>query len=91
MARHCRGLARDRGRSIRHTEGLSENLCATVPASPPIASDCLVPSGLGFRVADNCVKPESLGRPERERLVQVFRQIDRWRQHLVADYFPGLG
>jgi signal-transduction protein with cAMP-binding, CBS, and nucleotidyltransferase domain len=43
------------------------------------------------RVPDNCIKPESLGRPERERLVQVFRHIDRWRQHLVADYFPGLG
>jgi len=43
------------------------------------------------RVADNYIKPESLGRPERERLVQVFRHIDRWRQHLVADYFPGLG
>jgi CBS domain-containing protein len=43
------------------------------------------------RVPDNCVEPESLGRPERERLVQVFRDIDRWRQHLVADYFPGLG
>jgi CBS domain-containing protein len=46
---------------------------------------------LARAVADNCVKPESLGRPERERLVQVFRHIDRWRQHLVADYFPGLG
>jgi signal-transduction protein with cAMP-binding, CBS, and nucleotidyltransferase domain len=43
------------------------------------------------RVPDNCIKPESLGRPERERLIQVFRHIDRWRQHLVADYFPGLG
>jgi CBS domain-containing protein len=43
------------------------------------------------RVPDNCVKPESLGRPERERLVQVFRDIDRWHQRLVADYFPGLG
>jgi signal-transduction protein with cAMP-binding, CBS, and nucleotidyltransferase domain len=42
-------------------------------------------------VPDNCVKPEALGRPERERLVQVFRDIDRWRQRLVADYFPGLG
>jgi CBS domain-containing protein len=42
-------------------------------------------------VPDNCVRPESLGRPERERLVQVFRDIDRWRQRLVADYFPGLG
>jgi CBS domain-containing protein len=45
----------------------------------------------GRHVPDNCVKPESLGRAERERLVQVFRHIDRWRQHLVADYFPGLG
>jgi signal-transduction protein with cAMP-binding, CBS, and nucleotidyltransferase domain len=43
------------------------------------------------RASDNCVEPESLGRPERERLVQVFRDIDRWRQRLVADYFPGLG
>lgn len=43
------------------------------------------------RAPDNCVKPASLGRPERERLVQVFRDIDRWRQRLVADYFPGLG
>jgi signal-transduction protein with cAMP-binding, CBS, and nucleotidyltransferase domain len=42
------------------------------------------------RAPDNCVKPESLGRPERERLVQIFRDIDRWRQHLVTDYFPGL-
>jgi CBS domain-containing protein len=42
-------------------------------------------------VPDNCVKPEALGRPERERLVQVFRDIDRWRRRLVADYFPGLG
>ena len=33
----------------------------------------------------------TLSRPERERLVQVFRDIDRWRQRLVADYFPGLG
>jgi signal-transduction protein with cAMP-binding, CBS, and nucleotidyltransferase domain len=43
------------------------------------------------RASENCVEPESLGRPERERLVQVFRDIDRWRQRLVADYFPGLG
>jgi CBS domain-containing protein len=43
------------------------------------------------RVPDNCVKLESLGRPERERLARVFRDIDRWRQRLVADYFPGLG
>jgi CBS domain-containing protein len=43
------------------------------------------------RVPDNCIKPGSLNRPERERLVQVFRDIDRWRQRLVADYFPGLG
>jgi CBS domain-containing protein len=43
------------------------------------------------RVPDNCVKPESIGRYERERLVQVFRDIDRWRQRLVADYFPSLG
>jgi len=42
-------------------------------------------------VPDNCVKLESLGRPERERLVQVFREIDRWRRRLVADYSPGLG
>lgn len=43
------------------------------------------------RAPDNCVKPASLDRPERERLVQIFRDIDRWRQRLVADYFPGLG
>jgi CBS domain-containing protein len=43
------------------------------------------------RVPDNCVKPESLGLNERERLLQVFRDIDRWRQRLVADHFPGLG
>jgi len=43
------------------------------------------------RAPDNCIRPESLGRPERERLVQVFRDIDRWRQRLVADYFPALG
>ena len=43
-----------------------------------------------LRPADNCVKPESLGRIERERLVQVFRHIDRWRQRLVANFFPGL-
>jgi CBS domain-containing protein len=43
------------------------------------------------RAPDNCLKPESLRRPERERLVQVFRDIDRWRQRLVADYLPGLG
>ena len=42
------------------------------------------------RAPDNYVKPASLGRPECERLVQVFRDIDRWRQRLVADYFPGL-
>src|SRR5262249_48500686 len=37
-----------------------------------------------------CVKPGSRDRLERERLVQVCREIDRWRQRLVADYFPGL-
>jgi signal-transduction protein with cAMP-binding, CBS, and nucleotidyltransferase domain len=42
-------------------------------------------------VPNNCVRPESLGRPEREHLVHVFRDIDRWRQRLVSDYFPGLG
>jgi signal-transduction protein with cAMP-binding, CBS, and nucleotidyltransferase domain len=42
------------------------------------------------QLPDNCVKPESLDRLERERLVQVCREIDRWRQRLVADYFPGL-
>ncbi len=42
------------------------------------------------RAPDNCVKPELLSRPERDRLVQVFRDIDRWRQRLVAEYFPGL-
>jgi signal-transduction protein with cAMP-binding, CBS, and nucleotidyltransferase domain len=43
-----------------------------------------------LRTPDNYIKPESLGRIERERLVQVFRDIDRWRQRLVADFFPGL-
>jgi CBS domain-containing protein len=43
-----------------------------------------------LRTPDNCVKPESLGRIERERLVQVFRNIDRWRQRLVDNFFPGL-
>jgi CBS domain-containing protein len=43
------------------------------------------------RPPDNFVRPESLGRVERERLVQACRDIDRWRQRLVADYFPGLG
>jgi CBS domain-containing protein len=43
------------------------------------------------RRPDNFVKPESLGRAQRERLLQVFRDIDRWRQRLVVDYFPGLG
>ncbi len=42
------------------------------------------------QLPDNCVKPESLDRLGRERLVQVCREIDRWRQRLVADYFPGL-
>jgi signal-transduction protein with cAMP-binding, CBS, and nucleotidyltransferase domain len=42
------------------------------------------------RPPDNCVRPELLGRLERERLVQVCREIDHWRQRLVADYFPGL-
>jgi len=42
------------------------------------------------QLPDNCVKPGSLDRLERERLVQVCREIDRWRQRLVADYFPGL-
>src|SRR6516165_4746336 len=42
------------------------------------------------QLPDNCVKLESLDRLERERLVQVCREIDRWRQRLVADYFPGL-
>jgi signal-transduction protein with cAMP-binding, CBS, and nucleotidyltransferase domain len=43
-----------------------------------------------LRTPDNCVKPGSFGRIERERLVQVFRNIDRWRQRLVANFFPGL-
>jgi signal-transduction protein with cAMP-binding, CBS, and nucleotidyltransferase domain len=42
------------------------------------------------RMPDNCIKPDTLGRLERERLVQVCRDIDRWRQHLVTAYFPGL-
>jgi signal-transduction protein with cAMP-binding, CBS, and nucleotidyltransferase domain len=40
---------------------------------------------------NNCIKPQSLSRPDREKLVQVYREIDRRRQRLVADYFPGLG
>jgi signal-transduction protein with cAMP-binding, CBS, and nucleotidyltransferase domain len=42
------------------------------------------------RPPDNWIKPESLDPLERERLVQVCREIDRWRQRVVADYFPGL-
>ena len=42
------------------------------------------------RPADNYVKPESLDWLEREQLVQICREIDRWRQRLVQDYFPGL-
>ena len=42
------------------------------------------------RSPDNCVRPESLDRLERVRLVQVCRAIDRWRQRLVVDYFPGM-
>src|SRR5262249_27803856 len=42
------------------------------------------------QLPDNCVKPESLHRLERERPWQVCREIDRWRQRLVADYSPGL-
>jgi hypothetical protein len=41
-------------------------------------------------VPNNYIKPEVLGRPECDRLVQVFRDIDRWRQRLVTNYFPGL-
>jgi len=50
-----------------------------------------VEQGSAHRMPDNCVKPESLGRLEQERLVQVCRDIDRWRKRLVAEYFPGLG
>jgi len=39
---------------------------------------------------DNYIKPELLSRAERERLVQACRDIDRWRQRMVGDYFPGL-
>jgi signal-transduction protein with cAMP-binding, CBS, and nucleotidyltransferase domain len=45
---------------------------------------------LAGRPPDNCVKPESLGRGERERLVQVCRNIDRWRQRMASEFFPGL-
>ena len=38
-------------------------------------------------MANECIFP---ARMERERLVQVFRNIDRWRQRLVANFFPGL-
>jgi CBS domain-containing protein len=40
---------------------------------------------------DNCIRPESLDGPERERLVQVCREIDRWCHRLVAGYIPALG
>jgi CBS domain-containing protein len=40
---------------------------------------------------DNCIKPKSLGREERERLAEVCRDIDRWRKRLAAEFFPGLG
>ena len=50
----------------------------------------LVDRSSALRTLDNYVKPESLARMERERLVQVFRNIDRWRQRLVANFFPGL-
>ena len=43
------------------------------------------------RTPDNFVKPASLERAQRERLVRVFREIDRLRHRLVADYFPALG
>src|SRR5262249_20870279 len=42
MARRCRALARDRGRSIRHTERLSENFMRDDPAT---CSDFLGRSG----------------------------------------------
>lgn len=40
---------------------------------------------------DNLVEPASLDRPERERLVQACRDIDRWRHRFLADYIPPLG
>jgi len=43
------------------------------------------------RTPDNYIKPESLDRPQRERLVQVCREIDRWRQRFMADFMPALG
>jgi CBS domain-containing protein len=46
---------------------------------------------MASQAPDNFIKPETLARPQRERLVQVCREIDRRRQRVVADYFPGLG
>jgi CBS domain-containing protein len=43
------------------------------------------------RTPDNYIKPESLDRPQRERLVQVCREIDRWRQRFMPDLMPALG
>jgi signal-transduction protein with cAMP-binding, CBS, and nucleotidyltransferase domain len=45
---------------------------------------------VGGRTADNFVRQESLGRVERERLVHVLREIDRRRQRLMRDFFPGI-
>jgi CBS domain-containing protein len=42
------------------------------------------------RLPDNYVKPESLDRPQRERLVQVCRGVDRWRQRFMTDFTPAL-
>jgi CBS domain-containing protein len=41
--------------------------------------------------ADNLIRPEAIERTERERLVQVCRDIERWQRRLAAEYFPGLG
>lgn len=43
------------------------------------------------RAPDNFIKPDSLDRPARTRLVEVCRHIHHWRHRLVADHIPALG
>jgi CBS domain-containing protein len=45
---------------------------------------------LAGRTPDNFIKPETLARGERERLVHVLREIDRWRQRIVREFFPSI-
>jgi CBS domain-containing protein len=45
---------------------------------------------LAGRTSDNFVQPDSLARADRERLVHVLRDIERWRQRLVREFFPGI-